>query len=239
MEHLNIETSHHVQIDYSPAGIGARLGAYALDIIIMTIYFVVLYAFVFDAVKPPTWMIILVLVLPLMSYHLIFELFMEGQSPGKKVAGIKVIKTDGTPATFGNYVMRWVFRLIEITSTSGTVAFITILINGKGQRLGDLAAGTAVVESKKKTSLSDTLYTDFEEDYEPVYPEVSVLTDKDISIIKEVLNERKAYDRQTYKIMAMKTRNAIQEKMGIEKAREKGVLQFLRTVVKDYNVIHG
>ncbi|PAU93460.1 transporter [Aliifodinibius salipaludis] len=239
MKHLNIETSQHVQIAYTPAGIGARIGAYILDLIIMGIYLAVSLAIIFEFSEPSTWIIMLAVGLPLMAYHLTFELFMEGQSPGKKVVGIKVMKTEGTPATFGNYIMRWIFRLIDITTTSGTVAFVTILINGKGQRLGDLAAGTAVVENKKRTSLSDTLYADVEDGYEPVYPEVSVLNDNDISIVKEVLNERKEYDRQTYKIMVLKTCNAIQEKMGIEEAREKGMLKFLRTVVKDYNVIHG
>ncbi|WP_445666420.1 RDD family protein [Fodinibius sp. AD559] len=239
MNHLNIETSQHVQIDYIPAGIGARIGAYILDIIIMGIYLAVSLSLIFEFSESSTWVIMAVVALPLMAYHLVFELFMEGRSPGKKAVGIKVIKTDGTPATFGNYIMRWIFRLIDITTTSGTVAFVTILVNGKGQRLGDLAAGTAVVKNKKRTSLSDTLYADVEEGYEPIYPEVSVLSDKDISIVKEVLNERKEYDRQTYKIIALRTRNAIKEKMGIEKTREKGTLKFLRTVVKDYNVIHG
>jgi uncharacterized RDD family membrane protein YckC len=239
MNHLNIETTHHVQIDYPPAGIGVRIGAFLLDIFIQGIYLLFTLTLVFEVAPGSGWLIILVTLLPVLFYHLAFALLFNGQSLGKKALDIKVIKTDGTPATFGSYLLRWIFRLIEITASTGMIAFFTILFNGKGQRLGDIAAGTTVVKTKKSTDLSDTLYADIEERYTPTYSEVAILDDNDISVIKEVLNDGGQYDRRTYEVMLLKTRNAIQRKMGIDTPQEKNPIEFLRTVVKDYNIIHG
>ena len=240
MEHLNIETSQHVQIDYLPASVGSRVGAFLIDGFIMGLYllFVLLAS---ENMAPSNGIPIgfVLAILPLFFYHLLSEILMEGQSMGKKALEIKVVQKNGKPPTLGSYLLRWMFRLVEITSTSGTVAFFTILINGHGQRLGDIAAGTTVVKTKKKTTLSDTMYADIEEDYNPQYPEVSRLSDKDISVVKEVLNEANNYDRQTYLRITLKTKNAIKDKMGIELSEDIDSITFLRTVVKDYNFIHG
>jgi uncharacterized RDD family membrane protein YckC len=239
MEHLNIDTTQNVQIDYSPAGVGARVGAFLIDLMILIIYITASMGLINEMGFYDSWSIILISVIPVLCYHLLVEIFLEGQSLGKKAVEIKVIKTDGTPATMGSYLLRWVFRLIEIGATSGTVAFFAILINGKGQRLGDMAAGTTVVKIKQKTSLSDTLYTDIEEGYSPHYPEASRLTDNDISVIKEVLGKRNNYDRSTHQKLLLKTQDSIRRKMGSVEISEENSVEFLRTVIKDYNFIHG
>ncbi len=239
MDHLHIETSQHVQIDYRPAGIGARVGAFLIDLIIMGIYAAVMSGLITQIGLASYWLTILVVAIPALSYHLLFEIFLDGQSPGKKAVEIKVIKTDGTPATIDSYLLRWMFRLIEIGATSGTLAFFAILINGKGQRLGDMAAGTTVVKTKKSTDLSDTLYTDVEEGYSPKYAEVSRLSDNDISVIKEVLNKRNDYDRRTHRKLLLKTQDAIRRKMGTTDVEEENSVEYLQTVVKDYNFIHA
>ena len=240
MNHLNIETSQHVQIDYAPANIGSRVGAFILDAIILGIYIIGSITVITSLIGiEGSWAIFVFSIIPVMLYHLIMEVLFEGQSLGKKALEIKVIKTDGTPVTFGSYLLRWIFRLVEITASSGIIAFFSILINGKGQRLGDMAAGTTVVKTKKKTNLSDTLYTDIEAGYEPRYPEVKHLNDDDISTVKEVLNAGKKYDHQTYANMLFKTRDVIQNKMGTNAADDSDTVTFLRTVVKDYNFVHG
>lgn len=210
-----------------------------IDLIIMGIYAAVMSGLITEIGLASYWLFILVVALPFLFYHLLLEIFLDGQSLGKKAVEIKVISTDGTPATVGSYLLRWMFRLIEIGATSGMLAFFTILINGKGQRLGDMAAGTTVVKTKKSTDLSDTLYADIEEGYSPHYPEVSLLSDNDISVIKEVLNKRNDYDRTTHHKLLLKTQYAIRRKMGATTVEEENSVEFLRTVVKDYNFIHG
>lgn len=236
MANLNIETSQHVQIDYAPAGVGPRVGAFFIDLLIMIAYLVFMSIVIFSGMKM-TWLFV-VAQLPILFYHLLFELFFNGQSPGKMALQIRVMNKDGTPATLGQFLLRWVFWLVDIMLTSGALAFFTVLINGEGQRLGDIAAGTTVVKTNQETTLDDTLFADVEDDYTPVYPNVSRLTDEDISVIKEVLNEGQHYDSEIYLTMLAKTRDTIARKLNAE-IKESYSRDFLDTVIKDYNVVHG
>ncbi|HCI71200.1 MAG TPA: RDD family protein, partial [Balneola sp.] len=87
---------------------------------------------------------------------LIFEVVWNGKSFGKWMMGLQVVMLDGSSPSFGNYLIRWMLRLLEVSFTNGILAFITVLINGKGQRLGDIAAKTCVIKTRKKVKLSDT-----------------------------------------------------------------------------------
>ena len=156
---------------------------------------------------------------------------------GKWLVGIQVVKIDGTNPNLGSYLIRWLFRLLEISMTSGLIAFITVLINGKGQRLGDIAAKTCVIKTKKKVKLSDTIYSQTETEYTPLFPRVAELTDKDISTIKEVLGSKKDYEYNTWFVMVQRTANIIQMKLGIQKEEFKAD-EFLNRVIADYNHLH-
>ncbi len=115
------------------------------------------------------------------------ETLMNGQTIGKRAIRIKVMRLDGRQPSFGNYIMRWILRVIDVQLLFGTVAAITIYINGKGQRLGDIAAGTMVIKTKYDEEIGKTPYVNVQEEYVPVYPQVTELTDKEINIIKRVL----------------------------------------------------
>jgi hypothetical protein len=123
--------------------------------------------------------------------------------------------------------------------TSGMGALIVILINGKGQRMGDIAAGTTVIKNQERTSLSETMMTDIDEDYEPRYPSAVNLNDQDVAIIKEVLNAEQEYTRNTYFLMLTKTQNKISAKLEINASDDLNAKKFLQVIVKDYNVLHG
>ena len=99
------------------------------------------------------------------------------------------------PALLLSYPIRWLFRLLEITLTIGLIAFLTVLINGKGQR-GDIAAKTTVVKLRSKVKLSDTIYADINSDYIPKYASVIELADVDISTVKEALASKKSMNMQ-------------------------------------------
>lgn len=107
---------------------------------------------------------------------------MNGQSIGKRARKIKVARMDGGRPSLGQYVMRWVLRPIDSISYLGA---LVILINGRGQRLGDLAAGTCVVSMRKRTSLDDTLLVQVEQGHVPLYPEAVRLTDGQAQLIEK------------------------------------------------------
>lgn len=244
---VGIETSQHVKLNYEPAGIGERVLAFFLDAFFLFVYYLVV-VWIFGMVVTsgegstpsdmPVWSLFLVLVLPMMLYHLLCEVLWKGYSIGKKIVGIRVVKIDGTRADLGGYLVRWLFRILEITMTSGVVAFVTILLNGKGQRLGDIVGKTCVIKERTKVKLDQTLFSELEENYEPVFMQASELKDKDVRIIRDVLEAKDDYDRDTWFVMLQRARKLTEERLGISRA-EMNAEQFLKTIIKDYNAIHG
>lgn len=153
----------------------------------------------------------------------------------KKIMKMRVVKLDGTQAGIGSYFLRWILTLIDY-SFFGAVGIITLMMNGKGQRLGDLAANTTVVKLKAETKLDDTILTATPVNYDVKFPQVSALTDKDIAIIKSVLDMNyKNPDIYLYNQMLQKTKAAVENKTGITSTLHP--LTFLDTVLKDYNYL--
>jgi hypothetical protein len=158
---------------------------------------------------------------------------MNGQSPGKKQMNIKVVRMDGTPATIGNYIIRWLLRLFEIDLMSGAIAMLTIAINGKGQRLGDLAAGTTVVKLVEQRDVSaKEVFTVAEEQYVPTYPQVVQLTDQDIELIQQALEVNRSTGNYQPVLAIV---DKVQAKLGIQ--TDLPPVKFLYTLIKDYGHI--
>ena len=138
------------------------------------------------------------------------------------------------PALHYAYLIRWLFRLLEIVHR-GLIAFLTVLINGKGQRLGDIAAKT--IQTRRKVKLSDTIYAEIDSDYIPKYPSVIELADQDISTIREVLASKNKYEYATWFLMVQRTANVMQIKLAIKKV-ENNAVDFLAQIISDYNHLH-
>lgn len=234
METYNLNTTQNVSLQYKIASIGDRILAYLIDMLIMAIYSAVILVFVFDA-DLAGWQ--LVFLIPVLLYHFLWESFFNGQSPGKMIMRIRVLKTDGSQLTLGSCFIRWIFRLPDITLMMGSIAVLVLIVNGKGQRIGDIAASTTVLKIPSKTSLSDSVWMEVDEQYTPVFYQANTLTDKDIHIIREVLEAtEKSPQLQENIILMYKTRDAIIKKTSIESALPDR--EFLTTIVKDYNAIY-
>src|SRR5690606_28519022 len=88
------------------------------------------------------WGLSSLVVLPALFYPLIMETLMEGQTVGKRLMKLKVVKIDGTRATFYQYFIRWISNTVDIFLSFGGIGLAAIILTKKGQRLGDLAADT-------------------------------------------------------------------------------------------------
>src|SRR5690606_34099611 len=104
---------------------------------------------------------------------------MEGQTPGKKLMKIKVVKIDGYQASFADYMIRWVFRIVDV-SFAGVVGLISMIVSKNNQRLGDIASGTAVISLKNNINISHTILENIHENYVPSFPQVIALSDNDM-----------------------------------------------------------
>ncbi len=244
MENIGIETTQNVDINYRIASLGDRIIAQILDTLIIAGYLIAtillwIYLnknFYNSPFYYPT-AIIIILYLPVFLYDFLCEVFLNGQSIGKKIMKTKVVKIDGTQPGIGNYFLRWILKPIDVFFTYGSVGLITMLINGKGQRLGDLAANTTVIKIKAQVKLEDILVPETKETYNVVYPQASVLSDSDIQIIKEVLNYRVETNTFVYQNLIDKTKERIAMKMGVEP--DSNGIRFLNTVIKDYTHLNS
>ncbi len=233
MDNFQIETAQNVSIHQNVANVSTRIGSFVLDLLIIVGYYIILIWIMNALDLPPSmdlWFVYSILGLPVFFYSLLFEVLMNGQTPGKYANKIRVVKIDGSKPTFGSYLLRWMLRLIDIDLAGGSIALLTILLNGKGQRLGDIAAGTTIISEKKRISIHDTLIADIPEDYVPTFPQVTTLSDTDIQSIKEMYSTAK---RKGNHNVIVKLHNKIIQITDIK--TELKPIEFIDIVIKDYN----
>lgn len=232
MDNFQIETAQNISISQNVAGIGERILAYFIDLLIMFSYVVVVLLIVssLDLKGRDEWVFMLIIGLPLLLYFLIWEAGWDGRSPGKAALKLRVVMLDGSKPHLSNYLVRWLLRMVDITFTSGSVAVISILFNGKGQRLGDLAAGTTVISEKERIGLQHTLIYDLPDNYTPVYPQVTVLSDKDVQNIKTLY--KNALQDSNFKMLRSLAQK-VSELLGV--TPQENASDFVKTVIRDYN----
>lgn len=232
MDNFQIETAQNISITQNVAGLGERILAYLIDGLIMIAY-VVTMIFILSAMEVSPgqeWVFMMLLGLPMFLYFLLWEIFWNGRTPGKAAMEIRVVKLDGTKPALSNFLIRWLLRVVDITLSSGSVAVVTILINGKGQRLGDLAAGTTVISEKAKTGLNHIIGYDLPENYRPVYSQVTLLSDKDVREIRDLYRE--SLLKGNYRVISSLS-SKVSELLGV--VPESNASEFIKTVLRDYN----
>jgi uncharacterized RDD family membrane protein YckC len=233
MQTVRIQTAQNVFIEYQPASIGDRILAALIDYVTLYSYVILMSVLLGAMELKEIWVYIVVLGVPFLFYDLAMETLLDGQTIGKKARNIKVVKLDGTQPTIGSYLLRWLIRPIDVFF-SGAVAILVISINGKGQRLGDIAAGTSVISLTRQVGLSETMMPQVQENYQPVYPQVTSLTDSDVALIKEALHVHKNSDSPDYRLLETLA-NKVKSMLQIESSMPP--MAFLHTVLKDYSFL--
>ena len=234
MDAIRIDTAQNVGVDYEVASLGDRGLAWLFDVLILFAWMLMwIFLDAFFDFRLPEWVQVIVFSVVLLLYDIVSEVSMNGQSIGKRARKIKVARLDGGRATLGQYIMRQVLRPIDWFFFTFPGALV-ILINGKGQRLGDLAAGTCVVSMRKRTSLDDTLLVEVEQAHVPLYPEAVRLSDAQAQLIKEVLYRNRGDNRSHIILQAAEKVQLILNVRTDQKPQD-----FLIRVLKDYVALTG
>jgi uncharacterized RDD family membrane protein YckC len=207
---LNIDTPENVIFGYDVAGIGSRFIAALADSLIILVLQALVYVTLFLILggknlfesENVTWIMALFSLIGfvlLWGYYIFFEMLWNGQSPGKRWSNLRVIRSDGTPITLAESLIRNLVRLIDFLPVYYGVGVVTMFVNDQSRRLGDLAAGTLVVHDKEAVTLA-TLETTAqepnllgfffsEEDLSSDFP-LEKLTAKDIQVAEAFLHRR-------------------------------------------------
>lgn len=151
-QHLEVETPEHVLLDYEIAGVGSRALAAIGDVAVI-IALLIASAYVLGDVIPVSgrWATLLYgLIVFLISwgYFTFFEGLREGQTPGKRWIGIRVVRDTGHPVTFGAAAARNLLRAADFLPLLYLLGGLFVALHPRGKRLGDLVAGTVVVRDR-------------------------------------------------------------------------------------------
>ncbi|MBI3244660.1 MAG: RDD family protein [Chloroflexi bacterium] len=240
-DYLSIETPENVAFGYKVAGIGSRFLAALVDtLIIFVLQIIVLLALILfarlffvdrlDTESPVVaWLIAIFGLISfafLWGYYILFEMLWNGQSPGKRWVGLRVIRTDGTPLTLTESIIRNLVRLVDFLPAYYGVGVVTMFINEQSRRLGDLAAGTLVVHDRAAITLESLT----------VKPPLSVvagsasaavaglpverLSGHEIEIAEDFLRRR--YELANRSILARRILQALLDKMGVPASQVSG-----------------
>ena len=206
---LKIDTPENVTFDYDVAGIGSRFLAALIDTALMVFLQVILLGSLIllaglslDNIPDEVvgWFIAiagLVSFVFFWGYYIFFEILWNGQTPGKRIVGLRVIRVDGTPVTASEVVIRNLVRVIDFMPTAYGVGVVTMFINPKSRRVGDLAAGTIVVHDRAVTNVSElspvrpsAIIVPGAQTHLPESFPVSQVSDHELHIIEEFFSRR-------------------------------------------------
>ncbi|MCG8696479.1 MAG: RDD family protein [Bacteroidales bacterium] len=256
---IQIVTSQNVTIEYKTATIFERFIAWVLDWLIIwaCIGVVILLWLIIMPIVSNQQELAAVTYYVIMApffflYNLCWEIFNNGKSPGKLAMSLRVLRLDGEKAGLYSFVLRWAFRIIDIYILVllalmyykdlahiecwlyGVVGVISIATSKSGQRIGDYLADTTVVKIEKsnRLALSRVKELDALQKYEPVYPEVTQLSEEEVLLIKEVVMRYKKYPTKGHKeAMTVLIENL---KQHLQVTPPKSNIDFLNTLIKDY-----
>jgi uncharacterized RDD family membrane protein YckC len=156
---LVVATPERVSFDYQVAGLGTRAIAQILDLLIVSGILIAVYFFAFAAgslTGSDTAIYLIIIIgtfVVIFGYFWISEALWSGQTIGKKVFRLRAVGDRGEPLTFLQAGIRNVVRIVDFLPYGYGVGMVVLFANGKGKRLGDLAAGTIVVKDSDHVAL--------------------------------------------------------------------------------------
>lgn len=261
---IKVPTNFNIDLEFEIPEFYKRFLALLIDMLVQYFYLRIVLMFYEDSsrsVDPLNAKAMLVL-LPIALYHIFFELTMNGQSPGKKVMGLRVVDENGGRPSISQFVIRWLLRLSDVwiiqillfvlviivtNGGLGSVEMIFVIVFGfgflitdlvlvissrKGQRTGDILAKTIVISVRTSGSIEDTVFISVADNYVPSFPQIMQLSDKDINAIKSILETARKKGD-----FHMATTASEKIKSHLQISSSMSPFDFLDVVMKDYNYL--
>jgi uncharacterized RDD family membrane protein YckC len=272
-----IDTPEHVTFAYEVAGIGNRFIAALVDSLLMGVSLLLLNIAILvgmgllSAANGGTnggtgdlsdWVEGLLIALYALvnfalfwGYYTLFEILWNGQTPGKRLVRIRVLRTDGTPAHVSEIVIRNLVRIVDFLPVAYGFGLVTMFFNRQARRLGDFAAGTLVIKEQATVALAslqppasllaapDLANSDLanstvaaEEDPRLRFPHIRQLTVGDYELIQDVLHRAEQTDGA---IFAQRLSRVIAHKLAVDPPPPSEAVAFLRDVLQAYRYRTG
>jgi len=221
MRRIEIITPQNVPIQYQLANVRERAIAFMLDMVILFISLLFLFLLLQSFLDSDSMEIVyLGVLLPIfLFYSFAFEFFLNGQTPGKKVIGLRIVKLSGTDLSISDYTLRWAFRWIDIWASLGSIAALKISASHNGQRIGDLLADTSIIKIKPdfNVTLNDLLSIKKVDAVEIEFPSVIQFNDQEMLLIKQLIDRQKKYPNVAHQELIKNTARGVASRLGLDK----------------------
>jgi uncharacterized RDD family membrane protein YckC len=263
---LKIPTNFNIELEFEIPEFYKRMLALTIDMFVQFIYLKIaseIYeSLAVSRYEDPLDGTGKLLLLPIMLYHVICEITMNGQSMGKKVMGLRVVDEHGGRPSISQFLIRWLLRLsdvwiaaliiyiVEIINVVGSGAgleatmvilcavcflitdIVLVVSSKKSQRLGDILAKTIIISTRTKSNINETVFQEVADSYVPSFPQIMQLSDRDINAIKSIVEA--ARKKGDY-YMAEGAAAKIKTHLQIESSMDP--FDFLDVLLKDYNYL--
>lgn len=266
MAAIKVPTSFNIDVEFEIPEFYRRLIALLIDILVLYFYLRIaaeIYTsiargsnlFDLDTNFNLHALYMVLFILPVLIYHVVLEITMNGQSVGKKIMALRVVNENGGRASISQFMIRWLLRdvwflLLLIIGLNGVfqsaesafillfallffVAEIVLVVSSKkSQRLGDILAHTILIRTNRQSSIEETVFQEVADNYTPSFPQIMQLSDRDINAIKSILETaRKKGDVD----MAAAASEKIKAHLKIDSPISP--FEFLDILLKDYNYL--
>jgi uncharacterized RDD family membrane protein YckC len=237
-DQLRIDTPEQIALELPLAGIGSRFLAIAIDTLIqVALYLIAAFIFIFALpLGSSVWMFLPRMIGPAMAvfilfavywgYFAIFEILWKGQTPGKRYAGIRVIKESGRPINAFEAVGRNLMRAADGLPGFYGVGVVCMMCNSQSRRLGDFVAGTVVVHEKPTDTVRPSWDTSAPVGAAP-NPGFAQITADDLVLIETYLHRRFELEPQVRLPTAIQIAERIKAKTGMQSQPHQHVDDFL------------
>jgi uncharacterized RDD family membrane protein YckC len=265
---IKVPTSFNIDVEFEIPEFYRRLISLLIDVLIQFFYYKIaeqiFYGFARNSdywnedTQQNLWAAVLLLILPIMVYHIVLEITMNGQSIGKKIMGIRVVHENGGRASISQFLIRWLLRISDVWIVSlifflASPAFdnniertliilaalgflitdiVLVVSSKKGQRIGDILAHTILIRTNTRASIEETVFQEVADTYTPLFPQIMQLSDKDINAIKSILETAKKKGDFN---MAATASEKIKAHLKIDSSMSP--FDFLEVLLKDYNYL--
>ncbi len=255
MEKVSFVSAQHVKIEFEMASVLQRCLAYVVDTVIIYIYLLIVMlalldrAFIsFNNIDVFMGLFILLVNAPVVLYKPLMEYFFNGQTLGRMLFGIRMVRINGDRVTIKDIFIRWVMRgeffWISMVSNPGFIGlipfisaidFIVASISPLRQRIGDMMASVIAIRTRpnRTYTLKEVLSKQTETNYVPTYENCITFTDEDMLYLKKVIEQYKKYKEPEVKDLLNQVTIKTQKRLEIKDPINNQLL-FLETVLKDY-----
>lgn len=264
---IKVPTNFNIELEFEIPEFYRRMVALLIDMLIQYLY-IRIASEIYESIERSSGYnedaqynlaaVGLLLFLPIMIYHIVLEITMNGRSVGKKIMGLRIVDEHGGKASISQFLIRWLLRISDVwivmllffllsgprfedPQTIFIVVFglgflvtdiILVVSSKKGQRIGDILAHTILIRTNTRSTIEETVFQEVADNYVPSFPQIMQLSDRDINAIKSILETaRKKGDFHMASNAADKIKNHLKIDSNISP------FDFLEILLKDYNYL--